>query len=58
MAAAAISNFSRPALSVTGQCLFDGEVLAETGVHDLSGFQLLPGNPEPELDFWMDWPAL
>jgi hypothetical protein len=44
-----------PAQLATGQCFIDDEVLAADGVLDLSNYQLAPGSPDLELDFWMDW---
>lgn len=55
VADAALSIITKPAKLATGQCFIDDEVLAADGVLDLSNYQLAPGSPDLELDFWMDW---
>lgn len=55
MADAAISIITKPSDLVTGQCFIDDEVLAGDGVTDFSGYRVVPGDVELELDFWMEW---
>lgn len=50
MADAAHAVLSRPAAGFSGQFLIDDEVLAERGIHDLSGYAIDPGvTPLPDL---------
>lgn len=51
MADAAVEVLSRPAREATGQCYIDADVLAETGVTDLSGYG---GGDNPTLDIFVD----
>ncbi|GAC67192.1 SDR family oxidoreductase [Gordonia soli] len=55
VADAALSILTRPASSVTGECLIDDEVLTADGVDDLSRYQVDPAATDLELDFWMEW---
>lgn len=51
MADAAIEILSRPAKETTGQCFVDADVLAESGVTDLSRYG---GGDNPRWDFFLD----
>ena len=51
MADAAVEILSRPAKETTGQCFVDADVLAESGVTDLSRYG---GGDNPRWDFFLD----
>ena len=51
MADAAVEILSRPAVDVNGKCFIDSEVLAESGVSDLSRYG---GGDNPILDIFVD----
>ena len=51
MADAAVEILSRPARETTGQCFVDADVLAESGVTDLSRYG---GGDNPRWDFFLD----
>jgi citronellol/citronellal dehydrogenase len=51
MADAAVEVLSRPARETTGQCFIDADVLASTGVSDLSRYG---GGDNPTLDIFVD----
>jgi citronellol/citronellal dehydrogenase len=51
MGDAAVEIFSRPAAEVNGKCYIDSEILAESGVTDLSRYG---GGDDPILDIFVD----
>ncbi|BDB44965.1 MULTISPECIES: SDR family oxidoreductase [Mycobacterium] len=51
MADAAVEIVCRPAVSVTGECLIDADVLRAAGKRDLSEYG---GGPDPILDLFLD----
>jgi citronellol/citronellal dehydrogenase len=51
MADAAMAILSRDRAELTGRCLIDANVLADTGVTDLTRYG---GGPQPELDLFVD----
>lgn len=54
MADAAIEILARPPAECTGQTLVDADVLADAGIHDLSGYG---GGDAPTLDLYIDPPS-
>jgi citronellol/citronellal dehydrogenase len=53
MGDAAVAILSMPATQVNGRCFIDADVLADTGVTDLSGYG---GGDDPILDIFVDKP--
>ena len=51
MGDAAVEIFSRPAAEVNGKCYIDSQILAESGVTDLSPYG---GGDDPILDIFVD----